>query len=697
MKNFGRLFKTLLAVAMLFISGAAVYAQEPQGMVDSLNASKITARRPFGSSIREVSSKKIRSVVSPLGTGDVIKFVQTLPGVSFGMEGTSAFYVRGGNNGNNLISLDGVTIYGTSHLMGLLALIPDEIIAKNEFIVGGFDAWDGNLLSSHIKMTSHGIKDGGFGSIVVSNMNESLMFSLPAGKHFYFLGAARVSPAQYEYNVIAKDIISDKLNLPNKIKAQVYDYYGKASYIPYNRLTFNFSYLSSYDAYNWDTRDESSHDEMGWQNKIFIADADWTPIDKLNLYLSYSDNYFHSDQLQKRSVNEKNSTLMHMFSGISEKKTQVRISFEPSETIKIVAGADFKKASFTPAAFAARKRAPWLTDTLKARTSIYYAQAEIGNPDEACIKLASRFNLYKGHDGITKKVPEFRVKGNLAVSEHLGIELTYDRLAQFYHTLEGVPTGFSIDLIVPSRDSLSYEKADQFYAGIVSRGELPVNFSIGAFWKKMSGLVFFEKADKFFTTSAMEWEENLLIGDGSSRGLEVSLDGNYKKFSGRLAYTLSKTDRTFDKLNEGKPFPFKFDRRHILSLSGKYLIKDNERVTHALNGLFTYTSGHKESLRAGTYPVWADPYDFFKWKGQNFDLDYFTHPNNYTMKPYIRLDISYSLTLKRKSVDHEFVLGIYNVFNRHNPYALTWDMESERWMKISIFPIMPSICYRMTF
>lgn len=66
----------------------------------------------------------VRQVVSPLGEGDAIKLIQTLPGVSTGAEGSSAIFVRGGNMGNNLMTLDGVPVYGISHLLGLTSAIP---------------------------------------------------------------------------------------------------------------------------------------------------------------------------------------------------------------------------------------------------------------------------------------------------------------------------------------------------------------------------------------------------------------------------------------------------------------------------------------------------------------------------------------------------------------------------------------------
>ena len=96
----------------------------------------------------------VRQVVSPLGEGDAIKLIQTLPGVSTGAEGSSAIFVRGGNMGNNLMTLDGVPVYGISHLLGLTSAIPSDVVRDMDFQVGGFEGDRSNLLASHIRLRS---------------------------------------------------------------------------------------------------------------------------------------------------------------------------------------------------------------------------------------------------------------------------------------------------------------------------------------------------------------------------------------------------------------------------------------------------------------------------------------------------------------------------------------------------------------
>ena len=150
-----------------------------------------------------------------------------------------------------------------------------------------------------------------------------------------------------------------------------------------------------------------------------------------------------------------------------------------------------------------------------------------------------------------------------------------------------------------------------------------------------------------------------------------------------MAYTLSKTDRTFAEVNEGVTFPAKFDRRHILNATASLVVADKPRWSAALTGLYTYQSGHWETVAAGEYPAVT----FF---GEDYTLDY------YRMPAYIRLDLGCSMKFKTHC-PQELNLGVYNVMNRHNPFSVVYDDRSREWRQISLIPIMPSFSYRITF
>ena len=127
---------------------------------DSITAAIVTGNRPLVS-INSVSVDPGNMPLAASATGetDIVKYVQTLPGVASGTGGGNAFYVRGGNLGANLHTLDGVPVYATSHLLGLTSSYPLDIVSRADFQIGGFSSDEGNLTASHVRLTS---KDGDF-------------------------------------------------------------------------------------------------------------------------------------------------------------------------------------------------------------------------------------------------------------------------------------------------------------------------------------------------------------------------------------------------------------------------------------------------------------------------------------------------------------------------------------------------------
>ena len=161
------------------------------------------------------------------------------------------------------------------------------------------------------------------------------------------------------------------------------------------------------------------------------------------------------------------------------------------------------------------------------------------------------------------------------------------------------------------------------------------------------------------------------------------------RFSGQLSYTLSKTDRVFSSLNFGLPIPFKFDRRHMLNLTGELKLARG----HSLTAGLSYMSGHWETVSSGTYPVYSLGSDEDK---ESYWVDYTSHPNNFQLPAYFRVDAGYHLVWEGRKVRHALSVGVYNLTNRHNAYSLSWDSVEGKWKKLSIFPILPNFTYRLS-
>jgi len=191
-----------------------------------------------------------------------------------------------------------------------------------------------------------------------------------------------------------------------------------------------------------------------------------------------------------------------------------------------------------------------------------------------------------------------------------------------------------------------------------------------------------------------DWQDKVARGSGEAYGMELFLEKKRGKTTGWLGYTLSWSNREFELLNQGNPFPYRYDRRHDISLYLQHDFKPNRR----LSATFVYGTGNAltlpitqyEGLRppglegnAGTY---FQRYDTRSYNGRL---------NFYRMTAYHRMDLSYTTTKQKENGERSWIFSVYNAYSRQNPFFL-FQMEGG-FKQLSIFPIVPSVTYKYSF
>lgn len=156
----------------------------------------------------------------------------------------------------------------------------------------------------------------------------------------------------------------------------------------------------------------------------------------------------------------------------------------------------------------------------------------------------------------------------------------------------------------------------------------------------MPSLIYYADASQLFNPATASWRHNILLGSGLSYGMEVLYEVEADRFNGRLAYTLSKTDRLFEGFNDGKRFPAKFDRRHIFNANAEYTLLENEHKEIGLSAFFTYQTGHHINI-----PAWEYKAEFLP-NGERIPVDYYLDENAFRLQPYIRCDLSCFMRLE---------------------------------------------------
>jgi hypothetical protein len=214
--------------------------------------------------------------------------------------------------------------------------------------------------------------------------------------------------------------------------------------------------------------------------------------------------------------------------------------------------------------------------------------------------------------------------------------------------------------------------------------------SLEAYYKRLSNQV-----EMLYGLGAslqdVSFENSLASGSGYATGIEFFLQKLRGRFTGWMGYSLSYSERLFDEINGGKPFPAKYDRRHEVSLVTNY--KPGDRWEFSL--AFLYATGNAMTVPSQLYLL-----------GGNIMTEY-GETNGFRMPPYHRLDLSgtyYFRLLHRFESNLNF--SVFNVYNRANPFLIFFDIQGDivqehslsvSAKQISIFPILPSISWSIKF
>jgi hypothetical protein len=263
----------------------------------------------------------------------------------------------------------------------------------------------------------------------------------------------------------------------------------------------------------------------------------------------------------------------------------------------------------------------------------------------------------------------------------------------------GLPT----DLWVSTTERIAPQTANQLALGYYkSLKNNQWNLSVEGFYKTMQNVIEYQEGASFLSNSSARWEDKVTVGVGRAYGLELMLQKNTGKLTGWLSYTLSKSERTFDNLNKGITFPYRYDSPHNLAVTLNYEIKKNK--TFSMN--FFFNSGTPlqiaQSKYSGTYPhnnFGAFPngdYSEYKSYYSYFEeLPLLSDRNTYRTPAYHRLDVSYRSLKPKKVGNRIWSFGIYNVYSRNNPFFIFYDKAQLK--QFSLFPIIPSFTYERTF
>jgi len=315
-----------------------------------------------------------------------------------------------------------------------------------------------------------------------------------------------------------------------------------------------------------------------------------------------------------------------------------------------------------------------------------------------------------------------RIATRYLITPQLSAKASYSRMAQYLHLLPNSFGGFPRDLWLPATELLRPQKADQVALGFAHNYREDYELSFEGYYKTMKDVPDYKEGAGLLNMNEA-WEQQILQGAGNSYGMELFAQKKTGTFTGWVGYTLSWTDRCFDELNGGKRFPYKYDRRHDMSIafmkryertkrkvasivvygsnvaSTTTIEKSRKKKIIDFSATWTFSSGFCTTLPVGIVDA-GQP--VIHGTGRYYTRQYIEYGerNGYRMKPYHRLDLSITFLKQLKRGEMCWVVSIVNAYNRKNPYFVSLVQEQGgryRLMQYSLFPILPSISYQFKF
>lgn len=707
-------------------------------------------------SAQTLSAAQIRLIPTVMGETDVMKSLQKLPGVQSASDGAAGIYVRGGSYDQNLITLDGSTLYNGEHLRGFTSSIIPDMVDNVTFYKGAFPARYGSRLSSIVDI---GLKDGDFngyhGNANIGMLASGIHAEGPILKgRTSFNVAARAS----YFNWILQPLLKNVYDNPNALKP-----YSKMNFYDVNaKLVHRLSSADRLTAVVYwgkdlcDVSPSDSHKSHGGAADYYTYNH--TTINNWdNVMASVYWTHMFSDSFSV-NVNANASHYAYFLKLSSMKRTRETVSEESyasfdSKINEAAVNADFRlRKTNHDVRWGLKGSYQWMlpavdTYSYSAAKSIggspVASRAAVGNWQHLSTaavyaeddwtatpwlkaNVGLRYSLYAVPSKTYHSI-EPRASIRFLLSPKTALKLSYARMSQAIHMLSTTNIMMPSTLWVPVTEKVPLMRGNQYAASFVYEPVQGIEVTVEGYYKTADNVIQYKNGATYMAfvdkseirdpfSSSMEgipfyemqnttddWQSLVVGGRGRSYGVEVMVQKKLGKTTGWISYTWSKSLRTFDRpgeeINGGKEFFDPTDRRHNFNIVVSH--RCNRHWT--LSAAWTYQSGRRGNLPLTTV-FSGQPVTGISSESTYIDDIMLTRtysiPNSYKLPDIHRLDVGVTYNTKhRRRGESEVGLTVYNLYNQKNvSYAYAgYDNNVPVLKGVCIFPFMPSINYKFIF
>ncbi len=664
----------------------------------------------------KLNTREIDQLPGMLGEKDPLKIIQLTPGIQSAKQANSGFHVRGGGPDQNLILYDGVTLYNPSHLFGFFSVFNADAIENINFYKAGSPANYGGRLSSVIEIGSKSASTdsirykGGIGLLSsritadgpVSRRHPDHTFLFSARRTYFDILASpfeSMSKDNSTFNTISGYYFYDlnfKLNLrlSEKDRITFSGYYGNDNYAHGKKYTdFNTAIKWGNQAgiitwshiFNDRLSIKNNISHTGYRFDFFARQSEYS----FSLKSAIADYHYRAELLFLPDKHRIHAGLDYVYHHFDPNKQKGKAQDDEFEFSNMVNYFSHEASVFINDSYE-------INDFILVNAGVRYSGFMHTGPYHQLIKddfgrVVDTLRFATGkkvHNGYNHLEP--RVSSRFLLSPASSLKISYNKGFQYVHIVPVSSISLPTDIWIPSTYRVPPQRGQQLALGYYKNFlNDEIETSLEVYAKQMENQAHF--ANGVVDTYNEELHERLIYGQGNSYGAELFVKKNYGKLTGWLGYTISKTTRRFDELNNGKPFHAKYDRRHDLSVVTSYALNQKWDIS----GIFVYATGNAMTVPVSRYLV------------QGNIINEYGEINGFRMPHYHRLDISanYYPDNKNKSWSGHWSFSIYNVYNRQNPYYIYFEAEQNKNdyelevepKMVSLFPVMPSVSYNFTF
>jgi hypothetical protein len=648
-----------------------------------------------------LTGKSIKKIPALMGEVDVIKAIQLLPGVQATSEGSSGFSVRGGNPDQNLVLLDEAPVYNASHLMGFFSVFNNDAIKDVKLYKGDIPAEYGGRLSSLLDVR---MRDGNNKKYLVSGGVGTISSRITVEGPVYKDKASFILSGRRTYADLFLPFVRDEEVRDSKL--YFYDLNAKFNWIINEKNRIYLSGYSGKDVF------KNRFAGIAFGNNTFTLR--WNHLFGPGLFSNFTlvqSNYSYELGTPEGETNSFTWTSrMHDFSG----KADFNYFITPALTLKFGAGTIFHKfrpgnargiggeslftAFVLPDLHALENNAYLSMEQsvghhwkfrygLRISTFHNIGKSTVyqfdNNFEVADSIIYGRGEFYQNY--IT---PEPRIASTYMINSRSSLKLSYSRTSQFVHLAQNSTAGTPLDIWFPSSPNVRPQVCDQIAAGYFREFfNNRLEASLEIYYKRIWHAIDFKDHASLLLNKYIEGQ--FRYGNARSCGMEFFLRKNEGRLTGWISYTLSKTERLFKDINNGKPYPAPYDRPNDISVVLNYEI--SKRLWVSAN--WVYGTGLPV-----TFPIGR-----FEYMGRIAPV--YSDRNSYRMPDYHRLDLSVSYQSKSspgKRWNWDLNLSIYNVYYRKNAWAINFvqdksDPSITHAEMTYLFPIIPAVTFNFHY